>query len=276
MRNAAQNPYLPRQAKVLLSERMTQTERFLRLRLSNGRPLGHEAGQFIEVSLPGVGEAPLTIASSPEQEEYFEICVRAAGNVTRALHKLQAGDVVGIRGPFGRGFPLERLRGRDLLFIAGGIGLVPLRPLVQYALGHRREFGALTLLYGTRTPAERVFLQELQSWEQNADIDYRHTLDRPLEGWRGHVGVVTTFLPELPLDPAKCVALVVGPPVMYKFVVWGLADKGMSDENILLSFERRMKCGIGKCGHCQVNGVLVCRQGPTFSYAETKGLWEAI
>jgi len=282
------NPYLPQPAKVLSTEAVTATERLMRLRLDNGQPLGHIAGQFVEVSLLGVGEAPLTIASPPypsplprgrgkgEGENSFEICVRAAGNLTRALHQLAVGDTVGIRGPLGRGFPMEQLAGKDLLFIAGGIGLIPLRPLIKQVLQERVDFGKITLLYGTKTPQERVFMADLQDWERRKDIDYRHTLDRPLEGWTGHVGVVTTFLPELEIDPSRCVVLVVGPPLMYKFVVMGLADKGMADENILLSFERRMKCGIGKCGHCQINGALVCRQGPTFSYAETKGLWEAL
>ena len=270
------NPFIPQAAKVLLSEPVTPTEHFLRLQLQNGRPLGHTAGQFIEVSLFGVGEAPLTIASPPGDEDCFEICVRAAGNLTRALHRLQAGDTIGIRGPFGRGFPLEQLTGKDLLFIAGGLGLVPLRPLIKQTLQERENFGKITVLYGTKKPEERLFMKELQEWEQRRDIDYRHTLDRPLEGWRGHVGVVTTFLPELDIDPGRCAALVVGPPLMYKFVILGLSDKGMSDENIILSFERHMKCGIGKCGHCQMNGILVCRQGPTFSYAEVKDLWEAL
>ncbi len=270
-----ENPYLPKPAKVLLTEQVTPTERLIRLQLDNGRSLGHDIGQFVEVSIFGAGEAPLTIASPSSEKKYFEICVRAAGNLTNALHKLRKGDTVGIRGPFGRGFPMERLAGKDLLYIAGGIGMIPLRPLIKHTLRNRDSFGKITILYGTKTPQERVFSQELQEWADCPDVDYKHTLDCPLDNWAGHVGVVTSFLPGLDIDASRCVALVVGPPVMYKFVILGLYDKNMADENILLSFERRMKCGLGKCGHCQMNGALVCRQGPTFSYAEVKDMWEA-
>lgn len=271
------NPYLPQQAKILSTEAASPTERLIRLQLTNGQALGHIPGQFVEVSLLGIGEAPLTIASPPTtNDNSFEICVRAAGNLTRKLHQLKAGDTIGIRGPLGRSFPMETLLGKDLLFIAGGIGLVPLRPLIKQVIRQRKAFGKITILYGTKTPEERVFMDNLQEWEKREDVDYRHTLDRPIPGWTGHVGVVTTFIPGLDIDPTRCVALVVGPPLMYKFVILGLSNKGLTDENIIFSFERRMKCGIGKCGHCQMNGILVCRQGPTFNCSEIKGLWEAL
>jgi NAD(P)H-flavin reductase len=258
------------------TQQLTAAERFFRLQFQDGSPLGHQLGQFVEVSVFGIGEAPLTITSSPHHQEYFELCVRRVGNVTSALHKLGEGAVVGVRGPLGRGFPWEALQGQNLLIVAGGIGLIPLRPVIQHALLERDKFKNITILYGVKHPDERLFWDDLAAWEARDDVDFRITVDRPVEGWDGHVGVVTTFFQELDIDPNNTVALIVGPPVMYKFVLLGLSHKGLPDQKIIMSFERRMKCGVGKCGHCQINGVLTCQQGPTFSYAEIKDLREAL
>ncbi len=224
----------------------------------------------------GVGEAPLTITSPPQQQDYFEICVRRAGNVTSALHKLSAGEMLGIRGPLGRGFPMKTFSGQNLLIVAGGIGLIPLRPVIEHAMSQRESFKDITILYGIKHPDERLFLDDLAAWEKRDDVDFRLTVDRPVDGWDGHVGVITTFFSELNIDPLNTIAIIVGPPIMYKFVLLGLSHKGFADQKVFMSFERRMKCGVGKCGHCQINGVLTCQQGPTFSYAEIKDLREAI
>jgi NAD(P)H-flavin reductase len=189
---------------------------------------------------------------------------------------LGKGATVGIRGPFGNGFPLEALQGKDLLLVAGGIGLFPLRSLVQYTLDHRDSFGRVILLFGARSPAERLFLDELVAWSQSPAIEFYETVDRGDGTWQGNVGVITTLIPKVDIDPRKTMAVTVGPPIMYRFVLVELRKKELSDENIILSLERRMKCGVGKCGHCQINGVYVCQEGPVFTLAQLRNLREAV
>jgi len=198
------------------------------------------------------------------------------GNVTRALHGLKEGALVGIRGPFGNGFPIESLEWKDLLLIAGGIGLFPLRSLVQYVLDRRDCFGRVVLLFGARSPKERMFTEELSQWRENPDVEFLETVDRGDELWNGNVGVITTLIPGIEISPAKTMAAVVGPPIMYRFVIGELKKKGLADEQIVLSLERRMKCGVGKCGHCQINGVYVCQEGPVFTLAQLRNLREAV
>ncbi len=268
--------YLPTLAEIVRTEQLTKMEKLFEIRLQNGQDLGHQPGQFVEVSLWGIGEAPISVSSSPTQKGSFELAVRAVGNVTQALHKLDRGAILGIRGPFGRGFPLEELKGRDLLIVAGGIGLVPLRSLIHYALEHRSHFGRLLVLFGARTPAEQLFRDELAAWRQNKDMEYWETVDRSDGQWKGNVGVITTLFPKITVDPQKTVAVIVGPPVMYRFVLLETQVKGIPDDQVILSLERRMKCGVGKCGHCQMNHVYVCQEGPVFNYAKIKDLEEAI
>jgi len=228
------------------------------------------------VSVMGIGEAPISVSSSPTMDGAFQLAIRNVGDVTSALHNLEVGATVGIRGPFGNGFPIESLEGKDVLLIAGGIGLFPLRSLVQYILDRRSSFGRAVLLFGARSPAERLFLDELAAWSQSPDIEFHETVDRGDESWRGNVGVITTLIPKIQIDPEKTRAVVVGPPIMYRFVIGELKKKGFADENIILSLERRMKCGVGKCGHCQINGVYVCQEGPAFTLAQLRNLREAI
>jgi NAD(P)H-flavin reductase len=269
--------YLPEPARVLKAEAVTEMEMFLHFKLDSGEELGHMPGQFAEVSVPGIGEAPISVSSSPTRTGGFEMVVRKVGNVTTALHRLKAGDRVGMRGPFGTHFPVEgALKGRDLLFICGGIGLVPVRSAIQYVLDNRKDYGKVTILYGTKNPAERLFLEELVNWDLRDDVDYRETVDRADGAWQGRVGVITTLMPGLKVDPACTAAVICGPPVMYKFVLMELLKLRMPQESIYLSLERHMKCGVGKCGHCQINGVYVCQSGPVFSYAAIGGLKEAI
>ncbi len=272
------NIYLPERAELVRVEKLTETERLFEVKLPGGRDLGHQPGQFVQVSLYGIGEAPISICSSPLARGTFEMVVRNVGNVTAALHRLKAGDSVGIRGPFGKGFPLEDLWGKDVLFVGGGIGLPPLRSLINTLLDkqYRGRIKRLIILYGTRSPAEFLFTEERKEWERRKDVEYQVTIDRPAPGWTGHVGVITTLLPDLPLDFANTMAIVCGPPVMFKFAILALHSKGLRDEQILLSLERRMKCGVGKCGHCQINNVYVCQDGPVFSYAKIRDLKEAI
>jgi NAD(P)H-flavin reductase len=202
--------------------------------------------------------------------------VRAVGDVTNALHRMEPGDWVGIRGPFGHGFPVEKMRGKDLLFAAGGLGLAPLRSLIQFALDERESFGRVIILYGARNPSELLFTDELAEWAQRRDVEFHLTVDRADATWKGHVGVITTLFPGVAVNPRSTVAVTCGPPIMYRFVLIELLAKGIPENQIYLSLERRMKCGVGKCGHCQINGVYCCQEGPVFSYAQIKGLKEAI
>jgi sulfhydrogenase subunit gamma (sulfur reductase) len=263
------SPFTPRPARLLEIETLTSKEKLLRLELEDSSPLNHSPGQFVEVSVLGTGEAPISIASSPTRGPVFELGVRAVGNVTRSLHRLKAGDYLGVRGPFGNGFPAARLTGKDLLFVAGGIGLCPLRSMVQYAVDRRWDFGRIMLLYGCRQPAELLFRDELDEWQKQGNIELLETVDRCPDStaWEGNVGVITTLFPGVEVNAERTVAMVVGPPVMYRYVVAACLKKGLAEENILLSLERRMKCGMGFCGHCQISNTYVCLDGPVFSYA---------
>jgi sulfite reductase subunit B len=268
--------YVPRFAELVKVEELTPKEKVFEFKLQDGKKLGHRPGQFVEVSVMGIGEAPISISSSPTRDGTFQLAIRQVGDVTKALHALKKGAIVGIRGPFGNGFSLEALEGKNLLLIAGGIGLFPLRSLVQYVLDRRRSFGKIILLFGARSPSERLFVEELAQWKQSPDIEFHETVDKGDGSWKGNVGVITTLIPKVEIEPAKTIAVVVGPPIMYRFVIGELKKKGLADEHIIMSLERRMKCGVGKCGHCQINGVYVCQEGPVFSLAQLRNLREAV
>ena len=268
--------YLPSLAEIVRTEQLTKMEKLFEIKLQNGQELGHQPGQFVEVSLFGIGEAPISVSSSPTQKGSFELAVRAVGNVTQALHTLNRGATLGIRGPFGQGFPVEEMKGKDILFVAGGIGLVPLRSLINYVLDNRSHFGRVLVLFGVKTPAEQLFLGELAKWRQSKDMEYWETVDRSDGQWKGNVGVITTLFPKITVDPQKTIAVIVGLPVMYRFAILEAQVKGIPDDQIIVSLERRMKCGVGKCGHCQINHIYVCQEGPVFSYAKIKDLKEAI
>ena len=267
----------PTFARILKVEQLTALEKVFTLSLPGGQPLGHRPGQFVEVSVLGVGEAPISISSSPSRsEETFELCVRKVGDVTSAIHRLGPGDKIGIRGPFGRSFPYEKFRGKDVLFAPGGLGLAPLRSLINQVLDERALYGRVILLYGARNPGELLFKDELKRWSERSDLEFHVTVDRGDETWTGNTGVITTLFSHISVYPRNTVAATCGPPVMYRFVLMELFGKGISEGNIWLSLERRMKCGIGKCGHCQINNVYACQSGPVFSYKEIKGLEEAL
>ena len=273
---ALRSIYLPNLAEVTRTEQLTKMEKLFEIRLKNGRDLGHQPGQFVEVSLFGIGEAPISISSSPTKKGSFELAVRAVGNVTQAMHRLEKGAILGIRGPFGKGFPVEALKGKDILFVAGGIGLVPLRSLINYVIDKRKDFGRVIVFFGAKTPSEQLFLNELAKWRASKEIEYLETVDRADAAWKGNVGVITKLFPKVTLDPRKTVAVIVGPPIMYRFAILEAQVKGIPDDQIIVSLERRMKCGVGKCGHCQIHDIYVCQEGPVFTYARIKNLKEAI
>jgi sulfite reductase subunit B len=269
--------YLPEMARLVKVEQMTELEKLFTLELPQGRSLGNEPGQFVEVSLLGVGEAPISISSSPSRSNgTFELCVRRVGDLTNALHQMEAGSFIGVRGPFGHGFPVEKLKGKDVLFAAGGLGLAPLRSLINQVLDERGCYGRVIILYGTKQPSEILFKDELLEWAERGDVEFHMTVDRADDDWRGHVGVITTLFPKVTINPRNTVAATCGPPIMYRFVLMEMLGKGIPETQIYLSLERRMKCGVGKCGHCQINGFYCCQDGPVFNYAQIKGVEEAL
>ncbi len=269
--------YMPTMSRILDIQDMTEHEKLFTIELPSDYSLDSRPGQFVEVSLLGVGEAPISISSSPSRSNgTFELCVRRAGDLTEALHKLSPGDMIGIRGPFGNPFPIERFRGKDILFAPGGLGLAPLRSLINEVIDERGNFGRVTILYGARSPGDLLFKDELAEWEARDDIDLHVTVDRGDADWKGNVGVITTLFSKIQIYARNTVAVVVGPPIMYRFVLMELLGKGLADGNIWFSFERRMKCGVGKCGHCQMHHIYTCQSGPSFSYADVKHLEEAL
>jgi NAD(P)H-flavin reductase len=271
------NIYLPQIARITdVRDETPDTKTFVfRLR----EDPAHQAftwrpGQFVELSVFGLGEAPFGFASSPTRKQNFEITIRAVGALTAALHGMGPGDEVGIRGPLGNHFPCDEVRGRNILFIGGGIGLPPLRSLIHNMLDERDKFGDITILYGARTPTDLVYKQELKQWEQRGDIRFMVTVDRSEPGWQGNVGMVPTLFPKADVKPDGTVAYICGPPVMIRFVIQDLVSMGFADDNIISTLERHMKCGVGKCNHCCIGHKYVCRDGPVFSYQQMKGLLE--
>jgi len=264
--------YVPEKATITKLERFTATEKFFRLELASGRSLGHDPGQFVQVSVLGIGEAPISVSSPPSADNAFEMCIRAVGDVTQKLHSMNAGDSIFIRGPFGHGFDaaiMDRLQGKHLLFIGGGIGYVPLRSLINKVVKTPNEYAKISILFGCKNPAERLYVNELVDLAQmGGNVEFLETVDRSDNGWQGNVGVITTLIPKVEFDPQNTIAVIVGPPIMYKFVLINLMDRKIPKENIYMSLERRMKCGVGKCGHCQMEGIYVCQEGPVFNYAE--------
>lgn len=254
--------------------RLTGREIFLRLIPEDPSLLAYSPGQFFMAGLPGYGEAPFSISSPPQDRGGFDLCIRAAGSLTNRIHRLKKGDILWVRGPFGRGFDIEGLKGKDILFIAGGIGIVPMRSLIKSVL-EGSGFGRLTLIYGSKAPDDILFREELDEWGKKG-LDVRLTIDAPHPGWGGATGLVTAVIPKVEVREGRTASVVIGPPVMYRFVILGLNDRGMRPEDILLSLERRMKCGLGKCGHCQINSLYVCQEGPVFRLSELKGMPEAL
>ena len=268
--------YTPLISDIIRVEQLTATEKRFEIALPDKRSLGHKPGQFVEVSIFGFGEAPISICSSPTKGDTFELTVRRTGRLTDEMHRLTDGSKIGIRGPFGNGFDVNQFKGKDILYVAGGIGLAPLKSLIDYTLDRRSEFNRIIIVYGTKQPSEILFPKEIEQWQNREDVEFHISVDRPDDRWKGHVGVITTLIPPLELDVENTIAAVVGPPIMYKFVLMSLKGKRIPDENIYMSLERRMKCGVGKCGHCQINNSYVCQDGPVYHFPRIKELEEAI
>ena len=232
------------------------------------------SGQFAEYSAFGAGESTFCIASSPTRTGHIECCFRAVGKVTEALRRLEVGDAIGVRGPYGNSYPIEEFYGRNLVFVAGGIALPPLRTLIWNALDQRDKFGDITIVYGARTESDLVYKRELAEWQERGDVNLVKTVDPGgnSSSWDGRVGFVPTILEEAAPNATNTIALVCGPPIMIKFTLPVLEKLGFGDEQIYTTLENRMKCGLGKCGRCNVGSVYVCKDGPVFSAAQIKAM----
>ncbi len=273
------NGYIPRLARIVEIQTETYDTKSFGLEFveSQGKDeFRFKPGQFVEASVLGVGEAPFGLASNPNHPSTFRITVRAVGSVTQALHQLKPGDRIGIRGPFGNGFPYDGVKGKNILFVGGGIGLPPLRSLIEPMLEARSDFQDIQILYGARTPADLVYKDRLLEWAKMKDLRFMMTVDVGDAIWAGDVGVVTTLFPKADLKIEDTVAFVCGPPIMIQFVIQGLIQLGVHPKNIISTLERYMKCGIGKCGHCAIGHKYICLDGPVFSYQEMLKLPEKV
>jgi len=229
-----------------------------------------ESGQFGECSVFGVGEAPFCISSSPTRRNHLEFAVQRAGRVTNALHRLGVGAEIGFRGPYGNSFPLDLLKGKNLVFVGGGIGLALLRSLIWNVIDNREKYGNIDIIYGARSPADLCFGYDLDAWDKDKAVNMVITVDRGDEGWKGRVGLVPKVLEEVAPSASNAVAIVCGPPIMIRFTFPVLVKLGFTPEQMLTTLEKRMKCGIGKCGRCNIGDLYVCRDGPVFTYAQIK------
>jgi len=270
-----ENIYLPKPA--VIKEVITENSQIKTFVLAfadkkDNASFRYQPGQFMMVSIPHCGEAPISFSSTPTRPGTINLSVRKAGKLTGAMHELGPGAAVGLRGPYGRPFPMEELRGKDLLFVAGGIGLAPLRSVINYCLDHGNDYGAITILYGSRTPSDIAFKDDIGIWQNHEKVTCFLTVDVGDDSWQGNVGVVTTLFDKIEPDVARSVALVCGPPIMIRFVLADLARMGFRDEDIITTMERHMKCGVGVCGHCHMDNKLICVDGPVFSRAALKNM----
>jgi NAD(P)H-flavin reductase len=270
-----ENPYLPEVATV--AERIQETALIVTLRLvlddsAKMHAFTFKPGQVGQLSVFGAGEATFVINSPPSQKNYLQMSVMKAGEVTSAIHKLAAGDKVGLRAPLGNSFPYEQWKGKEVFFIGGGIGMAPIRTIMLHLLDNRQAYGKISLLYGARSPKDMAYGYELDGWLHSRDLDATLTIDAPFEGWNHRVGLIPNVLLDLAPKPENSIAVLCGPPIMIKFTLQALQKLGFPDERIFTTLEKRMKCGIGICGRCNIGHKYVCVDGPVFSLAELKEL----
>jgi len=274
------NLYAPQSAEIEDIKQETKDTRTFRLSFRDPEERGafrFSPGQFMMLSILGVGEAAFSLCSDPEDEDPA-MTIRKVGRVTDAIFSLKEGDVIGARGPYGVGWPMDEAKGRDVLMVAGGIGLPPLRPVITQIAAHRERYGGLEILYGARTPSDQVFTYEYERWKKIPDCRLLQTVDAVPEGvgWPHKVGVVTTLFDDMKTSSSNSLVMTCGPEIMMRFVVRGLLARGFTPDQIYVSMERRMKCGVGKCGHCQMGGTFACKDGPVFSYRSLEGLPDRI
>ncbi len=271
----AENPYVPMPVEIIkiITEVDTKDIKTFRLAFVNKEDeerFKYIPGQFAELSLYGKGESPIGIASSPTQKGYIEFTVQKAGMVTSALHEMEEGALMGVRGPLGNSWPLEFLEGKNIVIVGGGFAFTTLRSLINYMIfeENRKRFGRITVVYGARSPGLLLYKDELEAWAKRGDIDLNVTVDKGDATWKGREGFVPTVCKEVAPSKENAVTVICGPPIMIRFTLPVFFDLGFSKENIITSLEMRMKCGIGKCGRCNVGSKYVCKDGPVFSLAE--------
>lgn len=276
----SENPYTPYPAVIKAIKQQTKDTATYTLAFTDEQlrqEYSFDPGTFNMVSVFGVGEAPISISSGADEKDCFEHTIRAVGNLTNFLTTLKVGDTVGIRGPYGYGWPVEEMKGKNVLVVAGGIGLAPLRPVLKHIINRRAEYGKLEILYGARNPQEMLFTDEFSQWRTWPDTNLLLTVDSPAgTDWTENVGVVTTLFNQMTVEPENTIVVTCGPGIMMKFAVRDLLARGFKPEQIFVSLERRMSCGIKKCGNCQIGPLFVCQDGPVFRYSEVKDLPEDI
>ncbi len=263
------DPMIPRVARVVRRKREIADVVTLEI---EGGAFDFAPGQFNMLTAFGVGEAAISVSGDPANRTRLIHTIRAVGAVSRALKELHVGEPIGLRGPFGRGWPMREAEGRDVIVVAGGLGLAPLRPALYRLFAEREKYGRILLLFGARSPADILFRDELEAWRGRLDIEVEATVDHARGEWCGNVGVVTTLLSRAQFDAANALAMLCGPEIMMRFVANALLERGVAQERIYLSMERNMKCAIGWCGHCQFGPVFICRDGPVFPYSQLRGL----
>lgn len=269
------DPMLPESYRIKKVQKETYDTFTLELAPRNGKgKLPFSAGQFNMLYVFGVGEIPISISGDPTQPGMLIHTTRAVGTVTKAMWNLKQGEFIAVRGPYGSAWPIKEAEGNDVIIVTGGIGLAPLRPAMYEILANRQKYGKVVLLYGARTPEDILYAKEIRKWRAQFDLEVHVTVDRAAGEWLGNVGVVTTLIPKAPFDPYQTIALVCGPEVMMRFTTSELKKRGVPDENIYISMERNMKCGIGFCGHCQMGANFVCKDGPVFRYDKIRELLE--
>lgn len=267
------DPMIPRPYRIVRTQRELADTVTLKLTPEDGEAVMEFApGQFNMLYVFGVGEIAISISGDPLNRSTLTHTVRAVGTVSRAIRELAASDTIGVRGPFGAGWPLEAAEGRDVIVVAGGIGLAPLRPAMYRLMAERERYGRVVLLYGARTPRDILFRHEVERWRTQLDLDVLVTVDHADPSWYGSVGVVTRLIPHAPIDPANAVAFLVGPEIMMRLTAAELMTFGLAAENIYLSMERNMKCAVGFCGHCQFGPYFICKDGPVFSLPQVQHL----
>jgi NAD(P)H-flavin reductase len=262
------NPYRLIKAEVL--DVITETPSIKTIRFRPEEPMTFKTGQFFEITVPGVGGAPFTPSSRPSVQDVFEVSIMRVGKLTRAVHELRPRDTIGVRGPMGQGYPLDHFRGRELLVLGGGCGFAPLRSLMYSLFDLSGQFKQLYFRGGCKNPGEFLYRKEIESWYERKDLNIQLTVDKGDDTWKGNVGLVLNILDSVKIDYKTGVAIVCGPPVMMKFGTKKLLEMGFQEDNIYLSMEKNMSCGIGKCGHCRIGTYYACKDGPVFTYSKIK------
>ena len=263
------NPYCPIKAEI--TDIIEETPTIKTFALKPDKPISFETGQFVELTVPGLGEAPFTPSSNPSIKDSMEITIMNVGRVTSRLHQMKKGEILGVRGPYGEGYPLEDFKGKEVLIVGGGVGLAPLRSLILALLNEIDKYKKVVIKYGARSPKDIVYKKEIKKWAEKQKLDVELTVDAGDSSWKGNVGLITTLLKKsMGAAIKESVGIVCGPPIMMKFSTFKLVELGLEDKDLYLSMEKNMSCGIGKCGHCRIGPYYACKDGPVFTYDKIK------